>query len=173
MSSLSYMVALAVPPPHRERLSAIQQRLRPVGWNITIGPHVTLIPPGAALVPLETAVQMFEETVRNLPSLKLEYPDIGSFKRRGLATVFLKPIATDYLYELQQRLQVVAAAWQDISRSSRRPFVPHVTLVNRLPEVESGPVMEQLRRLVPTEIYFERPRLFSKSDTDKEWLEIN
>jgi 2'-5' RNA ligase len=173
MTDLSYMVALTVPPPELDTLAAIQQRLRPVGWKITIGPHVTLIPPGAGRAPLSTAMGLFNEAAANLSPLKLSYPDLGVFKRRGLATVFMKPIATDDLYELQRRLQILASSWQDVSRSYRRPFVPHVTLVNRLPESEVDSTIEQLRFLVPTEITFDQPKLFSKRETDTEWLQIN
>jgi 2'-5' RNA ligase len=172
INSLSYMVAFTVPPPDRERLAEIQHRLRPVGWNITIGPHVTLVPPGAAQASLLLAIESFSKAIINVPPLQLSYPDLGIFKRRGLATIFLKPIATDQLFELQRQLQILAASWQDVSRSYRRPFVPHVTLVNRLPESEADPVVEQLQHLVPAKIIFDRPKLFSKRNNDKEWLQI-
>ena len=172
MNNLSYMVALAVPPPKRDELAAVQQKFRPVGWKITVGPHVTLIPPGQSLLSLKDACSMFTEVVQDLSQLQLSYPALGVFKRRGLATIFMKPIANDELFELQRRLQIVASSWQDISRSLRRPFVPHITLVNRLPEDQADSIAKQLEYLVPAEIGFSRPKLFSKRSSDKEWFQI-
>lgn len=172
MTTLSYMAALPVPSPWREELSQLQDRLRPVGWRITIGPHVTLVAPGRATTGLRLAADPFTQAMQGVQGLDLTYPALGTFRRRGLATIFMKPVASHELYELQRKLEIVAASWQDVSRSLRRPFVPHVTLVNRLPEVQMDSVIRQLEHLVPASITFGRPRLFAKLETDTEWLEI-
>lgn len=172
MTALSYLAALPVPPPLGDELAQLQDRLRPVGWRITIGPHVTLVAPGQAKVGLLAAAQLFSQAMQGVGGLSLTYPALGSFRRRGLVTIFMKPVASPELYELQRKLEIVAASWQGVSRSRRRPFVPHITLVNRLAEGQSDGTTKQLEYLVPATISFGPPQLFAKLQTDTKWLQI-
>jgi 2'-5' RNA ligase len=129
---IRYMVAILIPEPAATELRHVQDSFRPPQWRITMDPHITLLAPDHPKVSADEAAAAFEARGLSKPAFDITAANINGFRRRRHTTLVLeaspiRPLA-DLATELQQD-----CAWQETATSTRRPYEPHITLVNQLP----------------------------------------
>jgi 2'-5' RNA ligase len=137
------MVAIPVPEPHSEFLTGIQNAFRPRTWRVTMGPHITLIPPSRPTLTKADAISAFLSA--NLPQkpILVKSTQLDQFVRSSRRTLVLRLSPKDPIRALVQRLQG-QTKWQEIPATQKHEFVPHITLANQLGPEDADRVLSAL-----------------------------
>ncbi len=144
-----YFVALMLPEPAYTLLESCREELKPKGWNITVGPHITLVTPGDARLPVADAAARFKSLPLRTEAFTFGLEGLGRFEHRGKTTMYLVPSPHSPFKLLQAELLDNAETWQDTASSRRRPFIPHVTLLNRVLSEEAQCKEQIIREQLP------------------------
>jgi 2'-5' RNA ligase len=112
-------------------------------------PHITLLAPGRPKLPPEQAADAFRTMSLKTSPFMLKAHILGHFSRSGKHTLVLKVGPPSALHRLFREL-ITNAAWRDIADSTRRPYEPHITLANQLPESAAGIAAKRLRVAQPS-----------------------
>jgi 2'-5' RNA ligase len=169
---MKYLVALPLTEPSATRVAQFKQRYRQPGWRDTMPPHLTLLPPSRpALSPVEASAHF--NRLPELPQIEVTFSRIEVFSRHQRSTVVVTPSQTEPLAELFALL-VSLATWQDLGPAGKRPFVPHVTIVNQANSLTRDEALDQLSlELLPLNIGFESMTLYMKEAKWPEWQALS
>ena len=171
-AGILYLVAIKVPAPYKEQLQTLQASLRPAEWRITMEPHITLLAPGRPLCDPEEAVTQFRILRLAIPPFTITSSRTTMFERRHHSTVILEVHPKPALKLLVSKL-VAASTWQVTSATTKRPHIPHITLVNQVPVQRRTQTIQDLKS-VKISIHFECTSitLFAKESRWPHWTEL-
>jgi 2'-5' RNA ligase len=168
-NTIKYMVAIVIPEPSYSQLSDIQDRLRPPNWRITIGPHITLLPPDRPLVDPDEAARRFAALVIPTRAFVSTASRILKFDRGSKHTLALEPSPRSKIKSLRRRLEK-NCDWQQVSQPSKHPYAPHITLVNQIDDAGLRHAQEQLQSMaLSSEFYCQRVALYCKEASWPKW----
>src|ERR1700753_24268 len=152
LSSTQTAIAIIAPTHLSEEIDSIRSlHDKAFGkWQ----PHINILYPFVPLESLNDAITIIRETLASeqTPKLKIEFDDIGIFKHRQNATVYLKPSV-----ETEESLQQLSALLLSCLSTSKKfvskngsEYHPHLTLgqVNLNNDGELDYLNEKAQRLV-------------------------
>ena len=134
MADMRYLVAIMVPEPQHTQLLELQNRHRPRRWQITLDPHITLLPPSDAHLEPAAAIRAFEALAPTL-DLMITARHLSRFDHPDSHVIYLAAEPAAQLRDLSQHLYQ-AAIWQDVHPRLWPDFTPHITLANKLHDTE-------------------------------------
>lgn len=165
------MIAILVPEPLSKQLMALQVKHRVNRWKITLKPHITLIPPGDAIVSPHQAGKLFRSWPITVARFSLTLTGIKNFRNERSSVVYSSISKTDSLILLKQQLLEFCPKIMNLQRELA--FTPHITMANRLQTYEISAIEKALKRELPLFIFAcQSVALFKKEPYDKCWLKV-
>lgn len=162
---MEYLIAVTIPGEFGEELAYLQHQFKAPTWRVSIPPHITIIPPGRALVSPEQAKVLFEAITLPAGSFEVPCRNIHKFER----TVWLEPHAAE-LSMLRDAIIPGAKQFMSLDEAESRPFIPHITLSNKIQDFDLSRVYEELLALDPKGIFkCSNVGLFQKTKDEKTW----
>lgn len=130
MSRTRLAVALLVPPPLDREVDGLRRALGD-RRRTRIAPHITLVPPvNVAVADVPAVLQVLRDAADPATALDLELGPVADFgARSGIA--FLQVSGAAPVLAALDALQE-ACSRGPLGRPARHPFVPHVTVADRL-----------------------------------------
>lgn len=167
---LKYLVVIVVPEPWQKRLRWLQQQYKSERWRILIEPHITLIPPGKALIQPAQAASQFGDLEIDGGPIALTVKGVEQFRRPRPSVVYAVVERSLALVNLRHQLGLKSTGLMRVDANSYRKFNPHITLSNKL---SPGRAEEVARSLAGEGIDFKfwclKLWLFKKSSADLRW----
>lgn len=140
-------------------------------WKITLGPHITIMRPGAAICDIKEATNIFQSYELGI-RFTVTFKGFEVFKGKNTATVFAEPLDYSPFINIRRILSRAFLRLID-SESGEWGFHPHLTLINRLPIENLELIMQKLESVDLNMTYsFEFVVLYKKETTDDKWVEI-
>jgi 2'-5' RNA ligase len=135
-------------------------------------PHITLLAPGRPKLSPEEAAQAFRILRLTIPSFIITSTRISVFERRQRSTVVLEVHPRGALNLLATQL-IESCSWQDTSSTTKRPHIPHITLVNQLPRSRLNDVINSITLTdLPYKFECTSVTLFAKESRWPRWREL-
>ena len=140
-------------------------------WHITLDPHITIVRPSPAQVSLDMAIELFE--LSNMPKeFRVNFSEFDAFLSPDSCCVYAKPDDILGFERLNELFLPVSKKILNLDPNDW-PFLPHLTLINRLHREAAMDLLEALRReKVALSYLIDRVVLFKKDDTDSVWLKV-
>ncbi len=168
--ALMYLIAVILPKDFAEKIFALQKKFKTPAWNITVGPHITLMPPARAMASMKTAALQLRDLARELKEFEIEVSGIGFFKNAS-KTIFAKVELSESILTLRQALAEAAPKFMDF-RSENPEFHPHITIANKLDDKNFRPVLLEIQKeFKGFKFLCNNFSLLTKSPKIPKWLE--
>lgn len=161
-----------MPDPAATILRQLQKDYGPDRWKVNIAPHITLVPPGSALVPLDEAIRSFERMALEIDVFPLTLKGFRHFDEK---VVFVRVLPSPELLELWDTVNE-ALVGKIISDNGRiiPGYTPHATVANRLKSEEFKKVWGAVsKQEFEFSFSVSEVGLFKKDPMDKIWQEVS
>jgi 2'-5' RNA ligase len=169
---MKYLVALPLGEPALTYVAQLKTIYRPPGWRDTMPPHVTLLPPDRPLLPPAEAANKFGQLPLPNQTSRVQIGSLAVFSHGGRHTIVGLPSPSRELHHLFG-LILNQSEWQATTTASKRPYVPHVTIVNSAAAQTTGDIMLQLKSsLLGLPLEFSKLTLYMKELKWPAWREI-
>jgi 2'-5' RNA ligase len=171
---LQYLVGIRLPEPWHKIIKEIQVANKSEKWNISLDPHITLLPFGKAICTPDEAETVLQGVAKKFIPFQILVDDVKKFQNSS-HTVFAEVRDTHQLSKLHR--EVVSAGPKvcllDRELEDRR-FHPHITLSNMLKNAEEqNRVIEEIEKIwAPFSFVCDNFSLFRKHPSEKQWTEI-
>jgi 2'-5' RNA ligase len=144
--AIKYLVALPIPEPAQSMVADIKANLKPAEWRDTMDPHITVLAPDRPLMPKGEAADSFLKACVGLQGFTVQTTQLRHFTRRNSRIIYLR-LLPDLPIQNLFKIILDKTSWQDTLASEKRPYHPHITLVNQLPTNEAVEAEEELHAL--------------------------
>jgi 2'-5' RNA ligase len=169
-----YAIALILPEPFRSELTEIQRRFKDPNWNITLPPHVTIVPPfslskGKSLSEIVDAVSF---TINALHCFNIGTGVIRKFNNK-VSTIYLSVELSVELSELHSGINTILVPFINEISDYPKDFIPHVTLSGDVPESQAEEHFVKMKKLnLAKKFLCDKITLLKKSPEDKNWIPV-
>lgn len=169
---LRYLIAAPVDDIESVEFVKLRDKYRTYApkWHITLDPHITIVRPSPAKVDIDQAIELFK--VANMPSeFRVKFSGFDAFINHDSSAVFAKPDETKDFELLNKLFLPISKKILNLDPNDW-PFLPHLTLVNRLDRDAGVELLNILKgENIVMDYLFSRVVLFSKNDSDTVWQE--
>ncbi len=147
-------------------------------WKLTLGPHITIHRPQESLVPIGTAIELFNSSPV-CRGFSMSFNTIGAFIGKRNSAVYFEPDSHLPFNQIRKLYQPTA---QLILKNSIEEwdFHPHLTLINRLTAESAQQLLDELESpslkaalsFMGNPFRFDKVCLYKKEASDGSWQEI-
>lgn len=162
------LVAILMPEDIAENISAIQQKYKNEEWNITLPPHITLVPPMEVLNISKEILGNIEDGITNIEPFEIELEKIGSFEHKYFVIYQSVKISLD-LTNIVDKLSKISKNFA-VSITKYKDFIPHMTLSNDLNETEFKEKYPKIKKeIVERSFVCDKVALLSREPNKDKW----
>lgn len=167
---LQYLIAILLPQEISDCISELQEKYKCDRWNITVAPHITLVPPGRAITDIQRAALMVRGIGENFRRFEIKSCGVGAFKNAS-NTIFAKLSTNHELFKLHCAL--IEEAPNFMKLEARGPgFYPHITISNKIKDAEVNKIIAQLKKeLDHFSFICNNFSLLTKNPENENWME--
>jgi 2'-5' RNA ligase len=169
-----YAITIILPEPIRSNLIEIQKRFKHPNWNITLPPHITIVPP-FSLSKNSTSKDIIvavKNSVKTLSQFNVETKGIRKFDNK-VSTIYLFVLLSPNLTELHSKINATMSPIINEILDYPKDYIPHVTLSSDIPTALSDEYYSKMRDLnLGGTFRCTKVTLLKESPEDKNWIPV-